>query len=241
MIFTRTVALDDISIRAGGDGRTVTAYAAIFDTPVEVADQQGRYREQIAKTAFNKTLADKGTRFGVFYNHAMTIQGTPSERASIPIGTPLEVTADARGLLTVTRYNRTPLADEILAAIENGDITAQSFSGRFIGSNPAVPKNGFRPDPKTGDLPLVTRSEIALREYGPTPIPVYQDAAIMGVRSSLTQESLARLLELATRMSGPDQPDTTDPVVVTEAPLEHADRSLSRRVRAAMVTRGMTR
>jgi multiple sugar transport system substrate-binding protein len=33
MDFVRTVALDDIRIRSGGDGRTVEAYAAVFDDP----------------------------------------------------------------------------------------------------------------------------------------------------------------------------------------------------------------
>src|SRR5262249_50896293 len=30
--YTRSYVLDDISIRAGGDGRTVEAYAAVFDS-----------------------------------------------------------------------------------------------------------------------------------------------------------------------------------------------------------------
>src|SRR5690349_1314009 len=34
--FTRSYPLDDIRIRSGGDGRTVEAYAAVFDTPSEI-------------------------------------------------------------------------------------------------------------------------------------------------------------------------------------------------------------
>ena len=37
----RCVALDDIAIQRGGDGRTVEAYAAVFDTPTEIRDQHG--------------------------------------------------------------------------------------------------------------------------------------------------------------------------------------------------------
>jgi hypothetical protein len=36
--FIRAVALDDIRIRSGGTGRTVEAYAAIFNEPAEIVD-----------------------------------------------------------------------------------------------------------------------------------------------------------------------------------------------------------
>lgn len=176
----RVFALDDITIRSDGTGRTVTAYAAVFQSPAEIYDQDGHYQEQIARSAFDKTLKERAGRFGVFYNHARTLHGTPSERGSVPIGTPIEVRADGRGLLTVSRYNKTPLADEVLESIRNGDITGQSFTGRFIKSDPRGPYLPAR----SGDLTLVTRSEIALVEYGPTPIPAYADAEIVGVRST---------------------------------------------------------
>jgi HK97 family phage prohead protease len=181
--FTRTVPLQDISIRSGGDGRTVEAYATPFNSPTEIHDQDGHYNEVIAPSAFDKTLAERGIRFGVFYNHALTLHGTPSERGSMPIGTPLEVQADGVGLRTVTRYNKTPLADEVLEAINNGDIRGQSFSGRMIQSKPGRPPYRSR----NGQLQTVTRSEIALREYGPTPFPAYEDASIIGVRSIIGQ------------------------------------------------------
>ncbi|WP_435643870.1 phage major capsid protein [Streptomyces sp. H49] len=176
----RVFALDDIQIRAGGDGRTVTAYAAVFDSPAEIHDQDGHYLEQISRTAFDKTLQERAGRIGVFYNHARTLHGTPSEQGSVPIGTPIEPPRpDGRGLLTVTRYNKTPLADAVLEAIRNGDITGQSFTGRFYKSDPAGPYLPAR----SGDLTLVTRKEIGLIEYGPTPIPAYADAEIVGVRA----------------------------------------------------------
>lgn len=177
--FTRSYPLDDIKIRSGGDGRTVEAYAAVFDTPTEIRDQDGHYHEVIGRSAFDKTLAEKGNRFGVFYNHGLSLHGTPSDRHSMPIGTPVEVRADSRGVLTVTQYNRTQLADDVLEAINSGAITAQSFSGRMIQSSPR--RGPYRA--RGGELPTVTRSEIALREYGPTPFPAYEDAAITNVRA----------------------------------------------------------
>lgn len=179
-LYQRVFALDDISIRAGGDGRTVTAYAAVFDSPAHIVDQDGEYDEQIGRSAFDKTLQERAGRIGVFYNHARTLHGSPSERGSVPIGTPLEVRPDGRGLLTVTRYNKTALADDVLESIRNGDITGQSFTGRFIKSDPKGP---YLPS-RSGQRTLVTRQEIALIEYGPTPIPAYADAEILGVRAA---------------------------------------------------------
>lgn len=180
--FLRTYALDDITIRSGGDGRTVEAYAAVFDSPAPISDRYGQYLEAVAPGAFERTLANRGTRFGVFFNHGLTLHGTPSERGSMPIGTPEEVRADARGLWTVTRYNRTPLADEALEAIKTGAITGQSFAGRFVKSDKPTPRGGFRAA-DDGSLTTVTRTEIALTEYGPTPFPAYESAAIVGVRN----------------------------------------------------------
>jgi len=186
-LFERSYRLEDIAIRAGGDGRTVTAYAAVFDTPAEVRDFDGHYMETITRTAFDKTLAERSSRVQVFYNHGKTLYGTPSERFSLPIGVPEEIRADDRGLLTVTRYNRTELADEVLEAIRNGDITSQSFSGRIFTSK--------RPPEKLNGLKQIVRTELGLTEYGPTPIPSYDDAAVVGVRFQQLVESLDQLDE----------------------------------------------
>lgn len=229
--FSRSFPLEDITIQRGGDGRTVEAYAAVFDTPAEVRDGQGHYIEQIGRAAFNKTIADNGNRFGVFYNHGMTLHGTPSDIASVPLGTPMEVRADSRGLLTVTRYNKTPLAEQVLESIKNGDIRGQSFTGRIVRSDVPTPPRGFRPA-RSGDLPVVTRTEIALREYGPTPFPVYSDAEILGVRSLVAslhglsddEREQVRALLLAT----PQEPAIDAPTSVedagTEEPQMHSGR-----------------
>lgn len=200
--FTRSFPLEDIHVRAGGDGRTVEAYAAVFDTPTEIHDQDGHYNEVIDRRAFERTLnqlAPAGSRtnwrVGVLYNHGRTLFGTPSERGAMPIGAPVEIKADSRGLLTVTRYNRTELADEVLENIREGSITAQSFSGGFLRSDPGrSPRGGWRAD-AGGKLRTVRRQEIALREYGPTPFPAYPDAAVVGVRAEQAARLLADLPE----------------------------------------------
>lgn len=182
LTYSRTFPLDDIQISRSGDGRTVEAYAAVFDSPYEVRDAHGHYMEQIERSAFNRTLNGAGKNAMCVYNHGMTIHGTPDGMASLPLGKPLEIRPDGKGLLTVTRYNEGPWADSVLASIRNGDIKAQSFRGSIYRSSPngKVPRRRNYADP----LPTVTRHELGLSDYGPTPIPVNEASAIVAVRSA---------------------------------------------------------
>jgi HK97 family phage prohead protease len=192
-VYFRTYDLEDIHIvrTAQGDstGRLVEAYAAVFNSPAEISDFEGHYTEEIDPAAFNKVLADIGRSragFGkvkVMYNHGMTIHGTPSERGSMPIATPVEIRPESRGLLTVARYSDTPFADEVLENIRNGAITAQSFTGRIVRSDPQL-RRGDRHRPRGGQLPRVRRTELGLKEFGPTPFEAYSGAEIVGVRMS---------------------------------------------------------
>ena len=191
--YFRTYELEDIHIvrTAQGDstGRLVEAYATAFNAPAEIQDFEGHYIEEIDPSAFNKVLADIGRSragFGkvkVMYNHGMTIHGTPSERGSMPIATPVSIRPEARGLLTLARYSETPFADEVLENIRNGSITAQSFTGRIVRSDPQL-RPGERHRPRGGQLPRVRRTELGLKEFGPTPFEAYSGAEILGVRMS---------------------------------------------------------
>jgi HK97 family phage prohead protease len=182
----RSVPLLDIEINRNGDGRTVTAYAATW-TPYPVVDADGDYDEQIEPTGFNRELGRGFGHVSVVYNHGLTLWGTPSERHSTPIGVPLDIKADSRGLLTVTRYAKTDAASEVLELIREGAITAQSFRG------PVYKASAPRRQP-TGRL-LIVRQELGLREYGPTPMPANDRASIVAVRSSALAEQIAALTD----------------------------------------------
>ena len=87
----------------------------------------------------------------------------------------MDIKADARGLRTVTRFNKSELADAVLEAIRAGDLKGYSFRGRIFKSSPeALPRTR-----RGAALPTVTRLELGLTEYGPTPSPAYMDAAIL--------------------------------------------------------------
>ncbi len=250
--FYRSFPLEDISIRAGGDGRTVEAYAAVFNTPAPVRDQDGEYLEELDPAVFNRAISDaapqggrEGWRMGVFYNHGMTLYGTPSERHSMPIGKTLEMKADSRGVLTVTRYHRTELADEVLESIREGSLPGYSFSGNFRRSSPLIPRGGFRKD-RTGTLPTVRRMESTMKEYGPTPFPVYDEAAITGMRSEQLLARFAADPDLAIRMFGmlrdgapvdspplPGAPRQGDSPTGDSHPLVRSGRSVKEELQAA--------
>lgn len=213
-VLTRSVPLRDIE-RAGGDGRTVTAYAATFDDAYPVSDFDGQYDEVINRTAFNRHLGQHG--YGavkVLVNHGMTMFSTPSERFGLPVGTPLDVRPDGTGLLTVTRYANTDLADEVLQLIDDGAITAMSFRGPIIRS--AAPK-------RVDGRRTIERLELGLIEYGPVALmPANPNARIMAVRSLMLADQLEELSDeeraelLAALQAG--TPDVDPPAVETDTP-----------------------
>lgn len=248
--YLRSWAVSDLEVSRAGDGRTVTAYAAVFDTPAEITDQHGHYIEVIDRAAFNRTLSHGIERVGVYYHHGMTLHGTPSDLGSVPIGRPIDITPDGKGLKTVSRFNNSQLADAALEAIRNGDITGYSFRGRIFRSSPdRVPRS------RGGDLPTVTRHELGLAEYGPTPTPAYEQAGILAVRSAAVRELIDlgfdpdQLLELARKLPSvtPQDPadDTATPAPGLGEPdaphLVHALRQsdIARRARVARILRGM--
>ena len=189
----RDYPLEDLHIvrsADGGDGRIVEAFAAVFNTETEIKDQEGHYLEVIAPTAFNKRLSDlrrSKAGFGavkVTFNHGRDIEGNLVDRFQMPVAKPLLIEATDRGLLTRSRYFDTPLGNEVLQLISEGGITAQSFEGRVIRSDPQLGRYGrHRPDP-TGRLPTVHRVELGLRQYGGVLFPAYEGAEVLGVRMS---------------------------------------------------------
>ena len=219
--YARTWDLDDIEIQRGGDGRTVTAYAAVFGQDAEIRDQHGHYIERIDSRAFAKTLQEtRPERIGVLYNHGIDASGRPNMLGSVPIGTPLEVKADGKGLLTITRYNKSELADAVLAAIADGQIKGQSFRGRIYKS---------RTDRGIG-LKTITRTELGLKEYGPTHAPAYEGAGILAVRSASDLEEMLRtMIEKMLPTGTAGDTSTPDREPESDGPREHPGRTHARR------------
>jgi len=211
LTYDRSFPIDDIQISRAAGGRTVEAYAAIFDKPYEVRDVHGHYMEVIKPYAFDGILRGGARGVQCLYNHGMTAHGTPDMLGSVPLGTPLEVRSDQKGLLTVTRYNTSQLADAVLEAIRNGDIRSQSFRGRILRSSP----NGKVPRQRAGSPPpTVIRHELGLTDYGPTATPVNEAAEILAVRS---------LADLAHELEGLDADERLELLRTLGVELDGAD------------------
>lgn len=208
----RVVPLLDYEIDRSGDGRTVIAYAATWD-PYPVMDAEGDYDELINPTAFNRTIGRGIANVAVHYNHGMTLWGTPSDRYAAPVGVPVEIKPDARGLLTTTRYANTDLGEEMLQLWRDGAIKAQSFRGTVYRS--AAPRRG-----ENGRI-VRERLEMGLREYGPTPNPANAAAGLVAVRSQLLTEVSAlspeERRELATLLADSSAPDPREAPTSTPA------------------------
>lgn len=207
----RYFPIHDLSVRSDGDRRILDAYAAVFGVEQEIHDQEGRYLEVLSPTSFDRTIAQRADRFQTLFNHGRTVDGTPSERFSMPYGKILEVRADNVGVRTSTEFGRTDLAREVLSLVEDGIVRGMSFSGAFVATD--------RKRAKAGGLPTYTRTEVAMREFGVTPFPAYSDARIVGLRADLDLLSVDELTEhlltldddtraLVARALGPADPRT---------------------------------
>jgi HK97 family phage prohead protease len=229
----RTYPLEDIHIltRAEGDGtgRVVEAYATVFDTETEIHDHQGHYREVIDRTAFDQVLQRIAASPGglpaavkVLFNHGRTMGGAEAPEFQLPLGKPLDVRPEPRGLLTRTEYDAAdPFTERVLAKIHAGTITAQSFVGGIIRSSPELRGPGDRHRARGGVLTTVRRMVLGLREYGPVLYPAYSGAEILGVRMQLpgdAEQAEPDLTEYEDDDPGMDEDVTGDtPEVVTSA------------------------
>lgn len=234
-LIDRTFSVIDFDIqRTDRAGRTVTAYAAVFDQPAEIRDVHGHYWETIHRSAFNRAVSHGVGRVNVFYNHGYDLSGKPNMLGAVPIATPLEVKPDGRGLLTISRYNDGELADAVLAAWEGGQITGQSFRGSVYQSKPKGSRGGVK---------SIERTELGLKEYGPTHSPAYVGAGLVAIRS---QDELAELVRsMITEMVGTSSSPSTShdtataPVVTGDSHLVHSSRKAPA-ARNAMLVRALS-
>ena len=176
---SRVLALTDMDIkRVNRKAREVTAYATFFGQPAEIRDKYGHYFEEINRSFFNRTLSHGIARVQVFYNHGYDLTGRPNILGAVPIATPQKIEPDQRGLLTVSRYNDGELSDAVLAAWEGGQIRGQSFSGKVYQDRVIGERDG---------LEHVERTELGLKEFGPTHSPAYDGDGLVMMRSELEE------------------------------------------------------
>lgn len=133
-------ALDD-------DERIIEGYASVFGN----VDGQG---DVIAPSAFDRTLKANPDVL-VFIGH---------NAADIPVGQPVEIRPDGKGLYTRTYIYPTPRGDEILGyarrRLANGKTLGMSIGYRTLKSEPERDQGG-RPARKLLDVELIEYSFLA--------------------------------------------------------------------------------
>lgn len=143
----RRFKIDDVS----QDGRTIVGHAAVFGN-------RDAYGDVIEPGAFTKTISERKDKVKVFYNH------------TYPIGKPVEMAEDEKGLYTVSRLSSTPRANEILELIRDGVIDEMSIAFETL---------KYENDSEDGRR----LRELRLYEYGPVDFAANDQALITGVKS----------------------------------------------------------
>lgn len=187
-----------------GDGRTLTGYAAVFNSVSRIQDWAGSWDETIAAGAFKKTL--RGKKPVLQFDH-----GHDPATGTIPIGTIEQLNEDETGLFVRARLYDNGKVEPIRQAIEGGAIDGMSF--RFsVTREEWRDAEGKKIKPEQVDDLLWagvegiqrTIQEVDLYELGPVVFPAY-DSTSVGVRSMLAQmngdERKAFMKELAAELS----------------------------------------
>lgn len=186
-----------------GDGRTLTGYAAVFNSASRIQDWVGAWDETIAPGAFKKSIRAKTPVLQFDHGH-------DPATGTIPIGTIEQLNEDDTGLYVQARLYDNAKVEPIRQAIEGGAIDGMSFRFSVTREEWRDAEGKKLKAEQVDDLLWAgvegiqrTIQEVSLYELGPVVFPAY-DTTSVGVRSMLLQMSDGerRLLiqELATEM-----------------------------------------
>lgn len=173
--------------KLSSDKRRVEAYASTFGN----VDHDN---DLVLPGAFTKTIAEAfpANKIKTLWQH----------RWDQPIGRPVAMSQDSKGLLTETELSKTTLANDVIALIEDGVIDKTSI-GYWVPAG----KSATRPD---GVREI---AEIALMEYSFVTFPANDQAIVTGMKAL---QEMAHFLKSA----GAIQQSTIDDCSATFAELK---------------------
>lgn len=132
----------------------------------------------ITEGAFGKSLQERAGKIAALWQH------DPRQ----PVGRPLEVREDSRGLFTVTQFNpESSWGRDAFAAIKAGDVTGVS-----IGFD--IPQGAAKWETVDGQQTRMIK-QVDLYEYSFVTFPANESARVLGAKS-------AELAELALKLYG---------------------------------------
>lgn len=144
---------------------TLYGYFARFNEPTEINNPvEGHFIERIAPGAFTKTLQERGRSIPVLFHH-----GLDPAIGMRPLGVPSVVRQEDTGVYAEVPLDDTSYNRDLAASLRSGAL-GQSFRFRPITARDTWTK-------AADGMPEVTRGEVVLREFGPTPIPAYSGAS----------------------------------------------------------------
>ena len=146
-----------VEIRANGDKRTLTGYAAVFNSPTDIG---GYFTEQIAPGAFDSAMT-ADVRALVDHDSGRVIGRTKS-------GT-LRLSQDSRGLKVEVDVPDTTDGNDLWTLVERGDLSGMSFGFR-------VTKQLW--DDTDPENPVRTIQAVDLYEVSAVAFPAYDDTTL---------------------------------------------------------------
>jgi HK97 family phage prohead protease len=196
----RRQALQDLEIRAEGDGMTLRGYAAVFNSPSEPLP----FTETIQPGAFSDSLRSRND-IKLLWNH-----DTGIVLGSTRAGT-LKLIEDERGLLVEASLPDTQAGRDAATLIKRGDVSAFSFGFRVPAGGDSWPSANQR---------VLTR--VNIHEASLVAFPAYSQtegtASVRGM-SDLT----SKIMELA-ELRGISADELTDALLALEAGSELTER-----------------
>lgn len=123
-VAVETWPLEDVEVRADGDGMTFRGYAAVFNSKSE---DLGGFRETIRPGAFSKSLTEKRA-IKMFWNH----------NSDIPLGSTrsnLVLTEDDKGLLAEAKLPDTVHGRDMALLVREGIVDSMSFGFQTVKDN----------------------------------------------------------------------------------------------------------
>lgn len=172
---------DAIEIRSEGDGMTMAGHFAVFGQDTVINSRyEGHFIERIAPGAFSDTLAARGDKVKVLFDH-----GSDPSIGNKVLGDIRSVTEDGKGAAFEVGLHDTSYVRDLIPGLRSG---AYGASFRF-----SVPTGGDSWDHPTRSsdtnpdmLPVRTLNKVDLYEFGPVTFPAY-DGATAGMRSGTDQ------------------------------------------------------
>lgn len=170
----RLPADSEFELRSGSDGHVIVeGHAAVFN---RYSENLGGFVEQVARSAFTKTIREGDVR--ALFNHdpAVVLGRTTS-------GT-LRLSTDDSGLYYEIDMPDTTDARNLVESMRRGDVTQSSFGFRVIDDEWGLTEQGY---------PLRTLHEVSLHngDVSPVTFPAYpQTDSAVAFRSLVTRTGL---------------------------------------------------